>query len=186
MIALPAEFPLIRISQENLAPCDPAWLQETLRRAAQAAHVPECLAQSVSEGVAFYLKNQFPGTVIEVDDLFARIRSTLNAVGLAQLSEHLADAPPPVRISLTELARRAGPGYELAFFHLLRRQFHSAADGGVRQLVCYGLRGSVKQLATAKKWSPRCRRLESEITEFLHHEHRRVCDHVPDLTLAIN
>lgn len=186
MIALPAALPLIRISQENLALCEPAWLQETLKHAACAAEVPEWLAEDVSKGVECYLKNHYPGTVIEVGDLFDRIRSTLNNLGLTDLATHLNDAPPPIRISLTELARKAGPGFELGFFQLLSRQFRSAADCGARQLVCYGLKASVKKLATAEKWSPRCRRLEAEIRDFLLCEHRALCDDIPDLRLAIN
>ncbi|MCB1063836.1 MAG: hypothetical protein KDN20_13050 [Verrucomicrobiae bacterium] len=186
MIALPAEYPFIRISQENLALCEPAWLQETLKHAANAAEMPEWLAEDVSKGVESYLKNHYPGTVIEVGDLFDRIRSTLNGLGLTDLANHLNDEPPPVRISLTELARRAGPGFEIGFFQMLRRQFQTATHGGARQLVCYGLRGCVKKLAGAEKWSPRCRRLESEIREFLGDEHCRLCDDIPDLKLAIN
>ncbi|MCB1232450.1 MAG: hypothetical protein KDN19_19535 [Verrucomicrobiae bacterium] len=186
MIALPAELPFIRISQENLALCEPAWLQQTLKNAANAAEVPEWLAEDVSKGVECYLKNHYPGTVIEVGDLFDRIRSTLHNLGLNDLADHLDDCPPPIRISLTELARKAGPGFELGFFQLLQRQFHAAADGGARQLVCYGLRTCVKRLATAEKWSPRCRKLEAEIRDFLQQQHRTLCDDIPDLRLAIN
>ncbi len=186
MIALPAEFPFIRISEENLALCEPAWLQKTLKHAANAAEMPEWLAEDVSKGVESYLKNHYPGTVIEVGDLFDRIRSTLNDLGLTNLAEHLSDEAPPIKISLTEIARRAGPGFELAFFQLLRRQFQAATDGGARQLVCYGLRPCVKKLATSKKWTVRCRKLEAEIREFLNHEHSRLCDDIPELSMAIN
>ena len=48
MIALPAELPFIRISQENLALCEPHWLQGTLKNAADAASVPPWLAEDVS------------------------------------------------------------------------------------------------------------------------------------------
>ena len=186
MIALPAEFPLIRVSNENLALCEPSWLQDTLKHAANAAEVPEWLAEDVSKGVECYLKNHYPGTVIEVGDLFERIRSTLQNLGLTDLADHLDESPPPIKISLTELARKAGPGFELGFFLMLRRQFQSAADGGARELVCYGLRSCVKKLATAKNWSPRCRKLEAEIREFLVEEHRALCDDFPELRLAIN
>ena len=33
MIALPAELPFIRVSQENLALCEPTWLTGTLKDA---------------------------------------------------------------------------------------------------------------------------------------------------------
>lgn len=186
MIALPTEFPFIRVSRGNLAKCEPSWLQETLRRAASAADMPAWLAEDVSKGVEAYLRHHYPGTVIEMSELFERIRSTLASLGLEDLAAHIAEIPPPVKISLSHLARRAGPGYELAFFQLLKDQVRSAADGGTRYLLCYGLRPCVKRLATTEKWSPRCRRLEAEIKAFLEHEHRLLGQGARELALAID
>lgn len=186
MISLPAELPFIRVSQENLALCEPEWLQGTLEDAADAASVPAWLAADVSKGVETYLKHHYPGTVIEMEDLFVRIRETLNHLGLTDLAEHLSEEPPPVRISLSDLARKAGPGYELLFFQLLKRQFRAAASQGVRHFVCYGMRTCVKRLTEAQKWSPRCRKMEEEIREFLLEEHRTLSAQNPPLSLAIN
>lgn len=186
MIALPADLPLIRISRETLALCEPAWLQETLKSAALAADVPEWLAEDVCKGIESYLKHHFPGTVIDMPDLFARIKRTLGQLGLADFAAQVSEMAPPVRISLPDLARRAGPGFELLFFELLKQRFRSAADGGARRLICYGLRNSVKQLTTAAKWSVRCDRLEREIMAFLAYEHGRMADRLPELTLSID
>jgi hypothetical protein len=186
MIALPAELPLIRVSRETLALCEPAWLNETLKTAAVAAQVPEWLADDVCKGIESYLKHHFPGTVIDMPDLFARIKKTLGQLGLAEFAAQVSEAAPPVRISLPDLARRAGPGFELLFFELLKQRFRSAADGGARRLICYGLRSCVKQLATSSKWTHRCQRLEGEIMVFLAHEHSRLADQLPELTLSID
>jgi len=186
MIALPAELPLIRVSRETLALLEPAWLNETLKSAAVAAQVPEWLADDVCKGIESYFKHHYPGTVIDMPDLFARIKKTLGQLGLVDFAAHVCEAAPPVRISLPDLARRAGPGFELMFFELLRQRFRAAADSGARRLTCYGLKNCVKQLATASKWTNRCQRLEREIMVFLAHEHSRVADQLPELTLSID
>ncbi|MBL9155091.1 MAG: hypothetical protein JNK37_21595 [Verrucomicrobiales bacterium] len=186
MIALPADMPLIRISRENLALCEPQWLRDMLKAAAKAADVPDWLADDVCKGIESYLKNHYPGTVIDLPDLFVRIKRTLGQLGLGDFAAQVNEAAPPVRISLPDLARRAGPGFELLFFELLKNRFREAADGGARRLICYGLRPCVKQLATATKWTVRCGRLETEIMAFLAHEHSRLADHLPELTLSID
>ena len=186
MIALPAALPLIRVGRENLALCEPLWLSEKIKKAAAAASVPEWLAIDIANGIETYLKFHYPGTVIDMPDLISRIRKTLGQLGLDGFAAHLSEAAPPVRISLTDLARRSGAGFELLFFELLKNHFRSAATGGARQLICYGLRGCVLKLTGASKWSIRCERLEKEITSFLWHEHDRLACQMPELTLSID
>ncbi|MCB1237580.1 MAG: hypothetical protein KDM91_21120 [Verrucomicrobiae bacterium] len=177
MIALPTEFPFIRVNAETLALCESAWLRETLRTAAaKTQDVPPWLAEDVSKGVEAFLRNHYEGTVIEVADLFERIRAALENLGLNHMAAEVETVVPPVRISLADLARRAGAGYELAFFRLLDDRLRASADGGVRTVVCYGLRRAVKQLASAEKWSARCRVLEDEITS---HVNRALCGRGP-------
>jgi len=186
MIALPAGLPLIRVSPETLAVCEPDWLEETLVKTAEGSDVPQWLAEDVSRGVEAFLRNHFEGTVIDVDDLFARIRETLENLGLGEMAGNLEVSPPQVKISLTDLARRAGDGYELAFFNLLEARFRSAMQGGVSKVNCYGLQNCVKNLTAAQRWTRRCQLLEDEIREFLHAEQAKAATQVPQLTLFIN
>ena len=133
MIALPTEFPFIRVNAETLALCESAWLRETLRTAAaKTQDVPPWLAEDVSKGVEAFLRNHYEGTVIEVADLFERIRAALENLGLNHMAAEVETVVPPVRISFADLARRAGAGYELAFFRLLDDRLRASADGGVR------------------------------------------------------
>jgi hypothetical protein len=185
MIALPAGLPLIRINQ-NLAACEPDWLHNTLRKAAKGSDVPEWLAEDVGRGVEAFLRNHYEGTVIDVEDLFEKIRTTLENLGLGELVANLDSTPPQVKISLTDLARRAGSGYELAFFQLLEERFRSAAYGGAEELNCYGLDKCVRKLMSAQRWSARCETLKEEIREFLQAEQEKAMDQLPKLTLFIN
>ncbi len=185
MISLPQQLPMIQIGPGQVAACDPDWLQTTLRGTARSANVPDFFADDIVRGVVYFLRNSYRGTVIAVETLFDKIRASLNDVGLNEMSAKLATTPPPISISLTDIARRAGSGYELMFYQILARRFQTAADRGIEHLYCYGLRKCVKHLTGAKNWSPRCERLRREIEDFLNAQHQRAKAAKPDSPLAM-
>jgi hypothetical protein len=123
--------------------------------------------------------------VIGSDELFDRIEKTLSNLGLDDVAGNIDKTPPPVRISLSELARRAGTGYELAFFGLLAEQLRSAASGGANRVECHGLRTCVKHLSASKKWSRRCDQLQSEITQFVDSTSNLVTRARPEISMRI-
>ncbi len=185
MIALPHALPYIRIGSSSLALCESDWLAETLTNAASGTDVPDWMAKDISRGVESFLIQHYQGTVIDSEDLFARIEKTLTSLGLTHVAAKMDKTPPPVRVSLSELARRAGAGYELAFFHLLEEQLKSAATGGAITVECHGLCNCVRRLVSTKKWTGRCDILKSEITGFVHQMRDRVSAVRPGLTLVI-
>jgi len=185
MIALPNELPFIRIGRASLALCQSDWITKTITDAVDGTDVPRWLAEDISRGVEHFLMNHYKGTVIDSEEFFKKIDATLSNLGLQEVAENIDKTPPPVRISLSELARRAGTGYELAFFRLLERQFRSAADGGANRVECHGLKNCVRQLSSSKKWSRRCEQLQSEITVFLNQEKTQASGRCPDLNLQI-
>ena len=176
MISLPQQLPMIQVGPGQVTACDPIWLRSTVRDAARGVNVPDWFADDVVQGVVHFLKVNYNGTVIAIGCLFDKIRHSLKDLGLDEMSEGLETIPPPISISLTDTARRAGSGYELVFYRLLSERFQRAAAHGVEHVFCYGLRKCVKNLAGAKKWCPRCERLANEIREFLDHQHRRAAD----------
>lgn len=185
MIALPQAMPFIRIGSTSLALCRTDWLTQTLTDATEGTDVPEWMAKDISRGVENFLTEHYKGTVIDSADLFARIEKTLSNLGLYELAANIDRTPPPVRVSLSELARRAGSGYELAFFQLLEEQLRSAATGGADRIECYGMRNCVRRLSASKKWSPRCDQLEREIVSFVDHTREKVASTRSELTLMI-
>lgn len=185
MIALPSSLPLIKIGQDNLVACDAEWLRNNVRDAATRAEVPEWFADDVVSGVITFLRNHYEGTTITIDSLYDRIRDTLKCLGLDDLAGQLTPAAPPLRISLPDLARIAGDGYELAFFQLLEQRFASATSNGVDSVYFYGLRNCVQSLTSLKRWSRRCEALQNEITRFLEHEAQKAGNLHPNLSLAI-
>lgn len=185
MISLPHAMPYIRIGRSSLALCESDWLNETLTNAASGTDVPEWMALDISRGVERFLANHYKGSVIDSEDLFARIEKTLLSLGLGHVAAKIDKTPPPVRISLSELARRAGAGYELAFFNLLDEQLQSAVSGGASVVEVHGLRNSVRRLVATKKWTPRCEHLMGEITAFVGGARERASRISPGLNLVI-
>jgi len=185
MIALPQAMPFIRIGSSSLALCQADWITETLTNAAAGTDVPSWMAEDISKGVERFLTNHYRGTVIGSEELFDRIEKTLSNLGLDDVADNIDKTPPPVRISLSELARRAGSGYELAFFRLLDEQLRSAASGGANRVECHGLKTCVKRLASSKKWSRRCDLLQSEITQFVDATNELVTRARPEISMRI-
>lgn len=185
MISLPHALPYIRIGSSSLALCEPEWLSDTLSNAACGTDVPDWMARDISRGVESFLANHYKGSVIDSDDLFARIEKTLASLGLDHVAAKIDKTPPPVRISLSELARRAGSGYELAFFRLLEDQVQSAASGGASLVEVHGLNRGVRRLVSTKKWTARCETLKREITAFVAEMRGRIAGIRPDLHLVI-
>jgi hypothetical protein len=82
-----------------------------------------------------------------------------------------ASLPPPLEpdaeADLRLLAAEAGKT-ELLFFSRLRAEVRSQLRHSPGRLRFRGLRGCVKQLAGARRWGPRCHRMQEQIMEFLH------------------
>ncbi|NNE94328.1 MAG: hypothetical protein HKN23_21985 [Verrucomicrobiales bacterium] len=186
MIALPAAKPLIRFGSEQLAVYESAWLTKTLTDATDGTNIPSWMAEDLSKGVEAYLEHHYPGSVIDSDELFSRIRDTLEKVGLTEVAENLEQSLPPVKISLTELANRAGSGFELAFFQMLESRVQDAAENGAGAVECYGLESCVKQLASAKKWTGECEQLKTEITAFLDQKLTKASHHMPSFSMQVH
>lgn len=185
MISLPQQLPLIQLGPGQVTACDPVWLRSAVRDAAREVNVPDWFADDVVQGVVHFLKVKYKGTVIAIGCLFDKIRNSLRDLGLDEMSKGLETITPPVSLSLTDIARRAGSGYELVFYRLLAEKFQLAAAHGAEQVFCYGLRKCVKNLSGARKWCPRCERLAAEIKEFLEHQHQRAAKLHRDTALRI-
>jgi hypothetical protein len=68
---------------------------------------------------------------------------------------------------LTRLAHESGQGCELFFFPRLRDELRQQLLQNPRLVRFHGLRGCVKHLVGAQRWTPRCRTLEEQIVAFL-------------------
>jgi len=168
MIATRDQLPLLRLGHEEVVQYEESWVHDIIRDAAERSGCTDSwFTEDIAKGVILYLKKRFPGSSIDVKELFEKIDKTLRAIGFEHVAGHLEPSTPPASLSLSRLAKNAGDGYELVFFQLLSERLGNLRDMGTSRLHCSELRDAVVSLCRAKRWSPKCERLQIEILEFV-------------------
>jgi len=168
MIAPRDEMPLVQFEGGEVSAFDPRWLTRRLVHAAEKAGYPQWwLAEHVAASVTNYLRYRFEGNVLTAPRLAEAVHSALQVIGYAEVASHFDAGPPPARISLLELAKKAGSGYELAFFDLLARSTQRLLAARAGYFELYELEHCVKELRARKIWARDCHALREEIISFL-------------------
>src|SRR5881398_2288351 len=168
MVAFKEEFPYLRTSSGQLFEFSRDWLHAAITRAADEAGYPSWwLTDHVTESIAFYLQLRNDENVVAFNQLSQTVRYVLNAIGYKEIVPHFARSPPPISISLLDIARHAGAGYELAFFDLLEKQIAALVATRVDNLRLCSLQPCVKHLRGAKTWTRACDALREEIVCFV-------------------
>ena len=171
MICLPSQLPLLCFGDFEVVQYDARWLEDSIIAAAErAGHGEWWIAGDVAKGIIEYLRRRYPSNTITVEKLYEKISRALETMGYPDIAAELEVAPPPLRISLAEIASEAGEGFELVFFRLLRERLAETCLTGSQQIQCYGLKQGVKKLQRARRWGQRCQRFAEEIAVFLRAE----------------
>src|SRR5207247_1984740 len=84
--------------------------------------------------------------LVAFNQLSQTVRYVLKAIGYKEIVPHFAPSPPPISISLLDIAHHAGAGYELAFFDLLEKRISSLIETGADNLRLCSLQSCVKHL----------------------------------------
>lgn len=167
MIALKDNLPLMEFSNGHVVAFQREWLLRSLAQAAQKAGYQKWwLAEHVAESVTTYLRYN-DENVVTVPRLAKSVQSILQVIGYAEIANHFTPGPPLVRISLHELARAAGNGYELAFFDMLASRIRDLIDMHATWFELLDLERCVKHLRSKKIWSRDCDQLRSEIVSYV-------------------
>jgi hypothetical protein len=168
MIAPKNHLPLLELPDGTLAPFERSWVEGSIRLAARnAGYQAWWLACPVSESVIEYFATRIDETIVPISRIIDAIREVLRAIGYRDIARKYQPGPPPLRISLAELARDAGTGYELAFFRLLDENVRLALVSAAESIRFDQLKGCVKRLRASKTWQRDCRALQDEIIAHL-------------------
>lgn len=171
MIALRDNLPLVRFSDGRVMNFERGWLSTALVRAAETAGYKKWwLADHVTESVTSFLQQDFDEHVVTICRLEKAVQSVLQVIGYSDVANHFRTMPPPVRISLADIARDAGHGYELLFFDILRARLREAISAPTLQVELCELHRCVKLLRSAKNWRRDCSGLMGEIVTFVRDE----------------
>src|ERR1041384_4869787 len=168
MVAFKEEFPYLRTESGQLFEFNRNWLHAAITRAADEAGYPSWwLTDHVTESIAFYLHLRNDENVIAFSQLSQTVRYVLKAIGYKEIVPHFTPAPPPITLSLLDIAHHAGAGYELAFFDLLEKRISNLIEIGADNLQLCSLQSCVKQLRGVKTWTRACDALREEIVCFV-------------------
>src|SRR6476660_5210004 len=168
MVAFKEEFPYLRTESGQLFEFNRDWLHAAITRAADEAGYPSWwLTDHVTESIAFYLHLRNDENVVAFSQLSQTVRYVLRAIGYKEIVPHFEPSPPPISISLLDIAHHAGAGYELAFFDLLEKRINSLIEIGADNLQLCSLQPCVKHLRGVKTWTRACDALREEIVCFV-------------------
>lgn len=168
MISFIGNRPALQIGSHQVLDYDTVWLEDALRRAARAAdHEDFPLVAEICNGVELYLENQCSLRLLQLGDLFERMRKMLVKIGCERIAEKLEPLAPPLTVSLVEAARSAGNGFELAFFETIRAELSQLREAGAEDIRFTGLRESAMILRGKSKWNRQCDVMLAEIAAFL-------------------
>lgn len=121
--------------------------------------------RNAAAAVFHYFKTDQARIFVTVGEFSLALEKVLRGFGLTGSSQAVA-APGNPEADLRLLAIESGKA-ELIFFPRLRNELRSQLRQSPQMLHFCGLRGCVKQLTGARRWSARCRSLQHQIVEYL-------------------
>jgi hypothetical protein len=118
--------------------------------------------------VFHYFKHDLGRQTVSVTEFAGALETVLRGFGLSAAAAGEAPrAASDGEADLRALAHESGTGRELFFFPRLRDALRSQLRQSPQLVRFRGLRGCVKHLAGARRWSVRCENLQDQIVEYL-------------------
>ena len=179
MIALAYDCLLFETSSGESIPFSPEMISVELSGEGIGSFDPEFLKHAAS-AVFHYFKHDLKRVTVTVGEFAGALEKVLRGFGLQaeadeQNGEHgefpTADDESTdrrvLKSDLRTLACESGKGFELFFFPRLRDEMRQQLLLDPEVLHFRGLRSCVKQLTGARRWGPRCEKLQDQIVEYL-------------------
>jgi hypothetical protein len=167
MIAFRNDLPLVSHPGGQAHTFDAERLLVSLECAARKAGYPKWwLCEHVTQSVLLHFRTEFLGSTVSSAELESAVRAALQCIGYSEVGQLFSFTPPSQEVSVLQLARQAGSGYELAFFDLLARQIRALVLNASTHFVLCGLEPAVKLLRSKKAWCRDCETLRCEIVVF--------------------
>lgn len=126
------------------------------------------VVQHAATSVFHYFKHDLARQTVSVGEFAEVLEKVLRGLGFqVDNSEPSPTAAQPGGADLRRLARESEDALELFFFPRLRDELRTQLRQSSQVVRFRGLRGCVKHLARARRWSPRCQNLHDQIVSYL-------------------
>jgi hypothetical protein len=167
MISLASDYLLFQLASGESVPFSADMISVEVMGDAADVFEPEFVKHAAAS-VFHYFKHELGRETISVAEFAGALEKVLRGLGYKVCSgDGAAPAGPAAEGDLRLLADESGEGCELVFFPRLRDALRALLRHSPQRVRFHGLRGCVKQLAGARRWSPRCQTLHDQIVGFL-------------------
>ena len=167
MISLASDYLLFQLPSGESVPFSADMISVEVAGGATDVLEPEFVKHAAAS-VFHYFKHELGRQTISVAEFSGALEKVLRGLGFqAIFGDGAATAGETVAGDLRLLASESGEGCELVFFPRLRDALRMQLRHSPQRVRFHGLRGCVKQLARARRWSPRCQTLHEQIVTYL-------------------
>jgi hypothetical protein len=167
MIALSSECLLFKLTNGESVPCSAEMISIEIVGHSDGFLDPEMLRHAAAS-VFHYFKTELERETVTVGEFAGALEKVLWKLGLTIRAGGLETRSQEIiETDLGLLARQSADSLELFFFPRLRNELRQQLRQCPRVLRFRGLRGCVKQLAGAQRWSARCEKMQEQIVEYL-------------------
>ena len=167
MIALQSDCLIFQLASDESVPCSAEMISVELTGNADGLLDPEVLHHATAS-VFHYFKKELDRESVTVGEFAQALEKVLCNLGFAVRTGMMEGRSQEViETDLCRFACESDGSLELVFFPRLRDELRSQLRQSPRLLRFRGLRGCVKQLTGARRWSPRCETLQDNIVEYL-------------------
>ena len=169
MIALSSDCLLFELATGESVPFSADMISIELVGDAKDQLDPELLRHATAS-IFHYFKCELGRESVTVGEFAGALEKVLRGLGFKVCPGEPGTPPPKPGVAVADLlglARESGESRELFFFPRLRGELRAQLRQTPRVVRFHGLRGCVKQLAGAQRWSIRCERLQDQIVDYL-------------------
>ena len=167
MIALSSDCLLFKLTNGESVPCSAEMISIEIVGNSEGLLDPEMLRHAAAS-VFHYFKVELERETVTVGEFAGALEKVLRGLGLTiRAGELEARSQEIIETDLGLFAQESADSLELFFFPRLRDELRQQLRQSPRVLRFRGLRGCVKQLAGAQRWSARCEQMQDQIVGFL-------------------
>ena len=167
MIALHSNCLIFELHNGESVPCSPDMISVEIVGESDSLLEPETLRHAAAS-VFHYFKIELAREAVTIGEFSLALEKALYHLGYSIRAHESGTRPSDIGdTDLIRLVGETGDSLELFFFPRLRAELRIQLRQSPRVVRFRGLRGCVKQIAGARRWSRRCEQLEDQIIAFL-------------------